>query len=456
MTSKRASPAIPTRSGRPGKLRDDAEARLVVKPPAGDGSRPAAEVLHELQVHQVELEMQNEALRDAQTALEESRDRYVDLYEFAPVGYLTLSRQAQIAAINLTGATLLREDRKQLLRRRFSRFVVAEDQERWQRHFTRALRHDGKLSCELSLTRHDGTVFVANLDCLRSAPDNAAPTLRLTLTDISEIRQANVGLHTAMDRLEGLAAEQAAHLRRLAGELTRAEQFERDRLYERLHDDVQPLLVAARLSLSGISRRTSRENCLRVAAEACGHISQVIQVARTLSLQLSPPLIRERGLKAALESLCHWVRQNHGLAVDLNCAPGAEPDDMAVRLLCFNAVRELLMNVVKHAATAGVTVTLDCADADANANDHHLRIVVTDHGSGFDASAASSGSGLAAIERRLSMLGGSLHVDSRPGGGTIATLSAPHGPVDTAEWTDAGHERRHLKGATDAQDTDRR
>src|SRR5271165_6351903 len=79
--------------------------------PAPAPTRSADELLHELQVHQLELEMQNDELRRVQTALEESRDRYLDLYELAPVAYLTLTRETRIAAINLTGAALLGEDR---------------------------------------------------------------------------------------------------------------------------------------------------------------------------------------------------------------------------------------------------------------------------------------------------------------------------------------------------------
>ncbi len=91
---------------RQSQLQSAAEQRLACAPEP-DSSRTAEELLHALQVHQIELEMQNEALRLTQIALEESRDGYLDLYEFAPVGYLTLTDSGLIAAINLNGAALL-------------------------------------------------------------------------------------------------------------------------------------------------------------------------------------------------------------------------------------------------------------------------------------------------------------------------------------------------------------
>jgi PAS domain S-box-containing protein len=143
------------------QLRADAESVLAHRPRAQASARSAQELLHELQVHQIEMEMQNESLRQSQVALEESRDRYVDLYEFAPIGYLTLNHAGLIADINLTGTALLGEERGPLRQRRFARFVVPEDQHKWRKHFFHALRHGGKTSCELSLQRRDGSIFRA-------------------------------------------------------------------------------------------------------------------------------------------------------------------------------------------------------------------------------------------------------------------------------------------------------
>ena len=116
-------------------LRAVAEARLARAQPTEPAAQNSETLLHELRVHQIELEMQNEELLQAHMALEASRDRYLDLYEFAPIGYLTLTAEAQIAEINLTGARLLGMERKQLIPYRFARFVAEPDQERWYRLF---------------------------------------------------------------------------------------------------------------------------------------------------------------------------------------------------------------------------------------------------------------------------------------------------------------------------------
>ena len=181
----------------PPQLRDAAEALLTRVPLTKPPTRTADELLHELQVHEIELEMQNEALRQSQIALEESRDSYVDLYEFAPVGYLTLTRAGLIAEINLTGATLLGETRTKLRQRRFAGFVVPEDQDRYQQYFMQALLHGGKQTCELRLQRSDGTVFNVRLDSLLTTSDDAMPALRIALTDITESKQAEAELRIA-------------------------------------------------------------------------------------------------------------------------------------------------------------------------------------------------------------------------------------------------------------------
>lgn len=176
----------------PPQLRADAETQLAHTLPSGAGmpDRPAEELLHELQVYQIELEMQNEELRQAHLALEESRDRYLDLYEFAPISYFTLTREGMISEVNLTGAALLGVERKNLLHRRFARFVMPEDRGRWQQNFMSTVQHGEKQSCELALRRDDGSLFHARLDTLGRKAKDDSPLVCITLVDISERKRS--------------------------------------------------------------------------------------------------------------------------------------------------------------------------------------------------------------------------------------------------------------------------
>ena len=181
-------------------LRAAAEAQLA-KAPQTDG-RAATELLHDLQVHQIELEMQNEALRRAQQALEESRDRYVDLYEFAPLGYLTLSLDGLIQELNLRALTLLGMQRKKLQRRFFTQLVVPKDQSHWVEFLLRLKKIDGTGSLELSLQRGDGTVFQALLEGEKRPVGNGAAQIRLALSDISERKVAEEAQRIAFTAFE--------------------------------------------------------------------------------------------------------------------------------------------------------------------------------------------------------------------------------------------------------------
>jgi diguanylate cyclase (GGDEF)-like protein/PAS domain S-box-containing protein len=179
-------------------LRTKAEAQLARAPPAPAAVRSTAELLHELHVHQIELEMQNEALRQAQVALEEARDLYVDLYEFAPVGYLTVNAHGLIDKINITGAQLLGVERRHLRQLNFARFVLPADQDQWYRLHRDGFRNASpKHTGEMRLLRSDGTVFDASLDCLRTAASDASTALRITLTDITHRRRAEEELRIA-------------------------------------------------------------------------------------------------------------------------------------------------------------------------------------------------------------------------------------------------------------------
>lgn len=171
-------------------LRLAAEKQLASQPHSASTNRPLDEALHDLEVQKIELKMQNEELRRAQSIIEESRERYVDFYDFAPVGYITLGRDASIEEINLTGATLLGDERSKLLHNHFAHYVAPEDRERWQRHFAAAMQHDKKLTCELAILNREGTHLQVQLDSLRLLRADRVPVMRISMIDITERKRA--------------------------------------------------------------------------------------------------------------------------------------------------------------------------------------------------------------------------------------------------------------------------
>ncbi|MGA7594528.1 MAG: PAS domain S-box protein [Gallionella sp.] len=189
-------------------LRARAEAKIQRDAPVSAEQRPAEELLEELRIYQIELEMQNEALRESQILLEKSRDRYQDLYEFAPIGYLTLTLDAVISEINLTGAALLGLERSKLLRRHFSAFIVPGEQDRWQQIFMRTVQESGQQDCDLMLQRGDGSLMHVQMDDIHLFREGEAPVVRLTFADITRRdraqeteRRLNYLLDNALDMI---------------------------------------------------------------------------------------------------------------------------------------------------------------------------------------------------------------------------------------------------------------
>jgi len=184
-------------------LRDEAEENLARSPKFTHElkSKTPEKLIHELQVHQIELEMQAEELRNAKQALEESRDKYLDLYEFAPIGYLTLSDKALITDVNLTATTLLGVERNKLLKMPFNKYIAENDVDEWHWYFINMLNQEEKRSCTLTLKRRGGSMFPARLDSIRIADSSKGIlALRVAISDISDIRNVKNALRTSEER----------------------------------------------------------------------------------------------------------------------------------------------------------------------------------------------------------------------------------------------------------------
>ena len=187
-------------------LRRQAEAILAAQEAAG-GSAGETAVLHELRVHQVELEMQNEELRRTQLELEASRQRYLDLYEFAPVGYCTISENGLVLDSNLTAAVLLNVPRSALLGQRFTQFILPLHQDIFYQLRKRLMEGGGPQACELYMMRTGAGVFWARLEAALVEDAEGARPFRRVISDISPLIQAQEALKRSLQENELLLRE---------------------------------------------------------------------------------------------------------------------------------------------------------------------------------------------------------------------------------------------------------
>ena len=178
-------------------LRQRAEAVLADKISGSMGQAESAspqttqQLLHELQVHQIELEIENEELRRAQAALDTSRERYLNLYDLAPMGYCTVTEKGLISQVNLSISTLLGMPRSQLIKQPITRFIFKEDQDIFYKLCHHLLERGEQHSCELRLTRQDGVSFWVHLAVTLAQDETGLQELRLVVNDISRIKLAD-------------------------------------------------------------------------------------------------------------------------------------------------------------------------------------------------------------------------------------------------------------------------
>jgi two-component system CheB/CheR fusion protein len=160
---------------------------------ATDSVEEPSWIVHELRVHQIELEMQNEELRRTHAELEEERQQYLDLYDFAPVGYCTLSEQGQIAATNLTATAMLGITRDNLIGQQIISFICDDDQRTFAREMKKLFATKAAQSCELRMKNTDGVQFWACLEFVLN-PRNDFPVCRVVISDITDRKKAEIAL----------------------------------------------------------------------------------------------------------------------------------------------------------------------------------------------------------------------------------------------------------------------
>ncbi len=236
------------------------------------------------------------------------------------------------------------------------------------------------------------------------------------------LQRANQTLEQRVTERTAEARVRAEQLRMLAEQLTQAEQKERERIADILHEHFQQLLVGARFSLNMVHVHDEiSEEALR---RTDGVLGEALETSRSLALELSPPVLRYYGLGPALNWLGQWMLERHGLKVEVLVDPDG-PMPTELQALLFQAARELLFNVVKHAKVDQAKVELKQEAGGL------LRLRVSDRGAGFDPTSPApeartgGGFGLFSIRERLSFLEGYVEIQSAPGAGTCISLTVP-------------------------------
>jgi len=191
-------------------IRSTAEQQLQSKPAEEKPALSIDEMQHELQVHQIELEMQNEELRRTQHELEESRDRYFQLFDFAPVSYLTLSGHGLIVEANLTTTKLFGIDRRHLINSRLVQYIATEDRDRWHQFFLQAKKSSSEQYCELKLLRKNNSLVQIHLVFQQMNGANG-PEYQIMLVDLTERilakKAADVAIQAKADFLANMSHE---------------------------------------------------------------------------------------------------------------------------------------------------------------------------------------------------------------------------------------------------------
>jgi PAS domain S-box-containing protein len=282
------------------------------------------------------------------------------------------------------------------------------------------------LSENRAVLRKDGTIFYADVFA-KSIVFDGRPCLIGVFRDITKRRQAEEALRESEQRLAertALAEWRASQLQRLAADLTQAEERERRRLARVLHDHLQQILVAAKLALARMEKRGQGGGRAQGVGRIRSLLDEAIEESRSLTAELSPPVLYDRGLAAGLEWLGRHVGAKFSLAATVKADSTAEPEDDTIKVFAFQAARELILNAAKHGRATSVAISLSKVD------EGHIQLVVIDDGAGCDPEQllprhGSKGFGLFSIRERLDLIGGTLEITSAPGQGTKAAIIAP-------------------------------
>jgi PAS domain S-box-containing protein len=383
-----------------------------------------------------------DALIAARQSARESEERFRLIANTAPVMIWMSDVDKQVTYVNQRWLDFTGWPPSETPGHRWITLIHPDDVERCGEVYTSAFDRRKPFEVEHRLRRDDGEYrWTVTVGVPRYGTDGSFTGYVGTALDVTDRRWVELALRESHEALQERTVElerRTTQLSQMASDLTLAEQRAREELAKTLHDGLQQLLTIAAMNVeSQIMREAQRGTLSDELVQAKNHLHEAIAAARSLSVELFPPVLQTAGLPTALKWLADWSQSKYGLKVTVSADPQANSDRKDVRTLLFGSVRELLFNVVKHAQVDRVTVDLALGSNDT------LCITVTDQGVGFDptelelrAKVSQVGWGLFSIRERLLTFGGRLDIESVPGRGATFRLIAPRDsvhPVGAAE-----------------------
>lgn len=386
-------------------LRTRAEAVLASRPSPPTAHADNELLLHELQVHQIELELQNEDLRQAQLDVEDSRDHYLYLYESAPVGYLTLDLTGTIAAANLTARTMLGAGYRKVQQTRFATFVAPADRDRWLMLLTSIKREAVANSCELALEMVGDSALEVRVDCLATSRNGKADEILVTLTGITAGKAA--------ERERAASAERLAQLGR---HLLTAQEDARRQLAADLHQRTSASLAAITISLEVAARALQQQDYDEAGVrieDVTALIEDTTNSVREICSHLRPPALDHAGLAYGMRAYASEYSRRTNIAVQFDCAHSEIRKAPELESILFRIFQEALTNAAKHAGCSAIAVNLQL-------NSAPMVLTLKDNGRGFDPKSclATRGQGVISMREMAEYAGGRFRLKTLEGRGT--------------------------------------
>jgi PAS domain S-box-containing protein len=385
-------------------------------PEEGDPRR----LVHELQVYQIELEMQLDEMQKVQQDLEQSRNRYAELYESIPAGYLTLDRIGTILNVNPAGAAMLKNWATDLVGKRILLFIPSAHRKDFVDFLGQVLESKSQRTFEVELC-HDfsGDVKYQEDDrptvLLSAAPARSdGKLIRVAMIDITARKAAERKLARQEEELR----VSRQNLQDMNTKVLNIQDEERRTIARELHDDCCQQLALLMMSASAIERMTSEPVAkkLRTMRE---QIKQVLDTVRHVAYGLHPAMWETTGIQDAMRNYLTNFMEVTELHVEFDAIHVPDRVPQAVSSCLLRTLQEALHNVVKYAEAASVEVQLI-------RKGESISLFIMDDGRGFDPEKPSSrGLGFTSLGERVRLLNGSLDITSRPGKGTTIHVSVP-------------------------------